>query len=173
MKPETKMVCMIKASAYGMGSVEVAKTLQDHNIDYLAVAVADEGVDLRNAGITSSIMIMNPETTSFHTLFDYRLEPEVFSFSILEALIHEAEREGITNFPIHIKLDTGMHRLGFDPEHDMEKLISILQKQNALVPRSVFSHFVGSDGDEFDSFSRHQFELYDKASRKLQQAYSH
>lgn len=173
MKPETKMVCMIKASAYGMGSVEVAKTLQDHNIDYLAVAVADEGVELRNAGITSSIMIMNPETTSFHTLFDYRLEPEVFSFSILEALIHEAEREGITNFPIHIKLDTGMHRLGFDPEHDMEKLISILQKQNALVPRSVFSHFVGSDGDEFDSFSRHQFELYDKASRKLQQAYSH
>ncbi len=173
MKPETKMVCMIKASAYGMGSVEVAKTLQDHNIDYLAVAVADEGVDLRNAGITSNIMIMNPETTSFHTLFDYRLEPEVFSFSILEALIHEAEREGITNFPIHIKLDTGMHRLGFDPEHDMEKLISILQKQNALVPRSVFSHFVGSDGDEFDSFSRHQFELYDKASRKLQQAYSH
>lgn len=173
MKPETKMVCMIKASAYGMGSVEVAKTLQDHNIDYLAVAVADEGVDLRNAGITSNIMIMNPETTSFHTLFDYCLEPEVFSFSILEALIHEAEREGITNFPIHIKLDTGMHRLGFDPEHDMEKLISILQKQNALVPRSVFSHFVGSDGDEFDSFSRHQFELYDKASRKLQQAYSH
>lgn len=173
MKPETKMVCMIKASAYGMGSVEVAKTLQDHNIDYLAVAVADEGVELRNAGITSNIMIMNPETTSFHTLFDYRLEPEVFSFSILEALIHEAEREGITNFPIHIKLDTGMHRLGFDPEHDMEKLISILQKQNALVPRSVFSHFVGSDGDEFDSFSRHQFELYDKASRILQQAYSH
>lgn len=173
MKPETKMVCMIKASAYGMGAVEVAKTLQDHNIDYLAVAVADEGVDLRNAGITSNIMIMNPETTSFHTLFDYRLEPEVFSFSILEALIHEAEREGITNFPIHIKLDTGMHRLGFDPEHDMDKLISILHKQNALVPRSVFSHFVGSDGDEFDSFSRHQFELYDKASRQLQQAYSH
>ena len=173
MKPETKMVCMVKASGYGIGSLETSKTLQDNGVDYLAVAVADEGADLREAGITANIMIMNPETTSFKMLFDYRLEPEVFSFSLLEQLIHAAEKEGITNFPIHIKLDTGMHRLGFNPETDMPRLIERLHRQTALVPCSVFSHFVGSDGDEFDNFSRHQFALFDRASRQLQESYPH
>ncbi len=173
MHPETKMVCMVKASGYGVGSLETSKTLQDNGVDYLAVAVADEGADLREGGITANIMIMNPETTSFKTLFDYRLEPEVFSFSLLEQLIHAAEKEGITNFPIHIKLDTGMHRLGFNPERDMPRLIERLRRQTALVPCSVFSHFVGSDGDEFDSFSRHQFALFDQASQQLQAAYPH
>ncbi len=173
MKPETKMVCMVKASAYGVGSLETSKTLQDAGVDYLAVAVADEGADLRKAGITSNIMIMNPEMTSFKMLFDYRLEPEVFSFELLDALVRAAEKEGITNFPVHIKLDTGMRRLGFDPEKDMPKLIERLTRQTALVPCSVFSHFVGSDGDEFDEFSHHQFELFDKASKMLQDAYSH
>jgi alanine racemase len=173
MRPETKMVCMVKASAYGTGSLETSKTLQDAGVDYLAVAVADEGADLRRAGITANIMVMNPETTSFKMLFDYRLEPEVFSFEILEALIHAAEKHGITNFPIHIKLDTGMHRLGFNPEKDMPRLIERLNRQSALVPCSVFSHFVGSDGDEFDAFSHRQFDLFDRASRQLQAAYSH
>ena len=173
MNPETKMVCMVKASGYGVGSLETSKTLQDNGVDYLAVAVADEGADLREAGITANIMIMNPETTSFKMLFDYRLEPEVFSFDLLEQLIHAAEKEGITNFPIHIKLDTGMHRLGFNPQTEMPRLIERLQRQTALVPCSVFSHFVGSDGDEFDAFSRQQFKLYDEASRQLQAAYSH
>ncbi|MCH5174843.1 MAG: bifunctional UDP-N-acetylmuramoyl-tripeptide:D-alanyl-D-alanine ligase/alanine racemase [Prevotellaceae bacterium] len=173
MKPETKIVCMVKASGYGVGSLETSKTLQDNGVDYLAVAVADEGADLRKAGITASIMVMNPETTSFKMLFDYRLEPEVFSFNLLEQLIHAAEKEGITNFPIHIKLDTGMHRLGFDPKADMPRLIDRLQRQTALVPCSVFSHFVGSDGDEFDAFSRQQFALFDRASQQLQQAYPH
>ena len=173
MKPETKMVCMVKASGYGVGSLETSKTLQDNGVDYLAVAVADEGVDLREAGITANIMIMNPETTSFKMLFDYSLEPEVFSFDLLEQLIYAAEKEGITNFPIHIKLDTGMHRLGFNPEKDMPRLIERLSRQTALVPCSVFSHFVGSDGDEFDTFSHRQFELFDKASRQLQAAYTH
>ncbi|MCD8237676.1 MAG: bifunctional UDP-N-acetylmuramoyl-tripeptide:D-alanyl-D-alanine ligase/alanine racemase [Prevotellaceae bacterium] len=173
MRPETKMVCMVKASAYGMGAIETGKTLQDHGVDYLAVAVADEGADMRKAGITANIMVMNPELTSFKMLFDYRLEPEVFNFRMLEALIHAAEKEGVTNFPIHIKLDTGMHRLGFNTETDMPRLIERLSRQSALVPCSVFSHFVGSDGDEFDSFSRQQFALYDRASRQLQAAYSH
>ncbi len=173
MTPDTKMVCMVKASGYGVGSLETSKTLQDNGVDYLAVAVADEGADLRKAGITANIMIMNPETTSFKMLFDYRLEPEVFSFPLLEQLIHAAEKEGITNFPVHIKLDTGMHRLGFNPLTDMPRLIERLQRQTALVPCSVFSHFVGSDGDEFDSFSRHQYELFDKASKQLQDAYNH
>jgi hypothetical protein len=114
LKPETKMVCMVKADAYGAGAVEVAKTLQDHRVDYLAVAVADEGVALRRAGITANIMIMNPEMTSFKTMFDYDLEPEVYSFRLLDALVKAARKEGITGWPVHIKLDTGMHRLGFN-----------------------------------------------------------
>ena len=173
MRPETKIICMVKADAYGAGAVEVAKTLQDHRVDYLAVAVADEGVTLRKNGITSNIIIMNPEMTAFKTMFDYDLEPEVYSFRIMDALIKAAEKEGITSFPVHIKLDTGMHRLGFDPEHDIDEVIERLHHQNAIIPRSVFSHFVGSDSNDFDRFSAHQFELFDKASTKLQEAFDH
>ncbi len=173
LKPETKLVCMVKADAYGAGAVEVAKTLQDHRVDYLAVAVADEGVTLRRNGITQNIMIMNPEMTAFKTMFDYDLEPEVYSFRLMDALIHAAEQQGITGWPVHIKLDTGMHRLGFDPERDIDEVIRRLKQQNAIIPRSVFSHFVGSDSDDFDRFSAMQFERFDAASRKLQAAFSH
>ena len=173
MKPETKMVCMIKADAYGAGAVEIAKTLQDHRVDYLAVAVADEGVTLRKAGITANIMIMNPEMTAFKTMFDYDLEPEVYSFRLLDALIKAARKEGITGWPVHIKLDTGMHRLGFDPEQDMDELIDRLTHQQAVIPRSVFSHFVGSDSDDFDNFSTLQFKRFEIGSKKLQDAFSH
>ena len=171
--PQTRMVCMVKADAYGAGAIEIAKTLQEHRVDYLAVAVADEGAQLRHAGISSNIMIMNPEMTSFHTLFRYHLEPEVYNFRILEALIRAAEHEGITDFPIHIKLDTGMHRLGFDPLTDMPRLVSRLQQQTALIPRSVFSHFVGSDADEFDEFSAQQYSLFEKGADLLQNAFHH
>ena len=173
LKPETKMVCMIKADAYGAGAVEIAKTLQDHRVDYLAVAVADEGVTLRKAGITANIMIMNPEMTAFKTMFDYDLEPEVYSFRLLDALIKAARKEGITGWPVHIKFDTGMHRLGFDPVDDIFKLIDRLKHQNAIIPRSVFSHFVGSDSDGFDEFSARQFALFEEGSQKLQAAFSH
>ncbi len=173
MRPDTKLVCMVKADAYGAGAVEVAKTLQDHRVDYLAVAVADEGVVLRNSGITCNIMIMNPEMTAFKTMFDYDLEPEVYNFRLMDALIKAAEKEGITNWPVHIKLDTGMHRLGFDPEHDMDELITRLKRQNAIIPRSVFSHFAGADNDDFDSYSDRQFALFTEAADKLQAAFSH
>lgn len=173
LKPSTKLVCMIKADGYGAGAVEIAKTLQDHRVDYLAVAVADEGVTLRKNGITSSIMIMNPEMSSFKTLFDYELEPEVYSFRLLDALVKAAQKEGITGYPVHIKLDTGMHRLGFNPLTDMDELIRRLKHQNAIIPRSVFSHFVGSDADGFDSFSAEQFARFDEGSRRLQSAFSH
>ena len=173
LKPETKLVCMVKADAYGAGAVEVAKTLQDHRVDYLAVAVADEGVTLRRNGITQNIMIMNPEMTAFKTMFDYDLEPEVYSFRLMDALIRAAEKEGITGWPVHIKLDTGMHRLGFNPEKDIDEVIERLKHQNAIIPRSVFSHFVGSDSDDFDRFSAMQFEKFDVASKKLQAAFSH
>ena len=193
LRPETKMVCMIKADGYGAGAVEIAKTLQDHRVDYLAVAVADEGVTLRKAGITSNIMVMNPEMSSFKTLFDYDLEPEVYSFRLLDALVHAARKEGITGWPVHIKLDTGMHRLGFNTSpapsksgkgltdnvkddnnlDEIDLLIQKLKGQQAVIPRSVFSHFVGSDSDEFDDFSALQFERFDQASRRIQQAFSH
>lgn len=172
LKPETKMVCMVKASAYGAGSFEIAKTLEDHRVDYLAVAVADEGADLRKAGIGSSIIIMNPEVTAFKTMFDYRLEPEVYSFHLLEELIKAAEREGATNCPIHIKIDTGMHRLGFDPA-DMPRLIERLKRQSAVIPRSVFSHLVGSDAERFDAFTRRQIETFEQAAAELQAGFSH
>lgn len=172
LKPETKMVCMVKASAYGAGSYEIAKTLQDHRVDYLAVAVADEGSDLRKAGITSSIIIMNPELTAFKTMFDYKLEPEVYNFHLLDELVKAAEKEGVTNFPIHIKLDTGMHRLGFAPS-EMPELIRRLKRQTAVIPRSVFSHLVGSDSTQFDTFTRSQIEMFETASQELQAAFSH
>ena len=170
--PDTKMVCMVKASAYGAGSYEIAKTLQDHRVDYLAVAVADEGSELRKAGITSSIIIMNPEMTAFKTLFDYKLEPEVYNFHLLNELVKAAEKEGVTNFPIHIKLDTGMHRLGFAPQ-DMPELIARLKRQTSVIPRSVFSHLVGSDSTQFDAFTRHQIETFERASEELQEAFPH
>ena len=172
LKPETKMVCMVKASAYGAGSYEIAKTLQEHRVDYLAVAVADEGSELRKAGITANILIMNPEMTAFKTMFDYKLEPEVYSFHLLEALIREAEKEGIANFPIHVKIDTGMHRLGFAPE-EMPLLIDRLRRQNAVIVKSVFSHLVGSDSPLFDSFTRRQIETFEKAAGELQAAFPH
>ena len=184
LKPETKLVCMVKADAYGAGAVEVSKTLQDHRVDYLAVAVADEGVTLRKAGITANIMVMNPEMTAFKTMFDYDLEPEVYSFRLLDALVKAARKEGITGWPVHIKLDTGMHRLGFNVsgvsgdsgdsgESEIDLLIDRLKHQQAVIPRSVFSHFVGSDSDAFDDFSAGQFRLFDEASRRLQSVFSH
>lgn len=170
---EKKIVCMIKADGYGTGAIEIAKTLQEHRVEYLAVAVADEGVALRKAGITANIMIMNPEMTAFKTMFDYDLEPEVYSFRLLEALCHAATKEGITGWPIHIKLDTGMHRLGFHPIDDMPRLVEYLTHQSALMPRSIFSHFVGSDGDGFDEFSKMQYALFTKGADTVQAAYSH
>lgn len=170
--PKTKTIGMVKASAYGAGSYEVAKTLQEHRVDYLAVAVADEGSDLRKAGVTSSIMVMNPEMTAFKTLFDYKLEPEIYNFHILEALIRAAEKEGVTNFPIHIKIDTGMHRLGFDPE-DLPLLITRLKSQNAVIPRSIFSHLVGGDSTEFDAFTHSQIALFEQVSAEFQEAFPH
>ncbi|KAA6305083.1 Alanine racemase 1, partial [termite gut metagenome] len=150
----------------------VAKTLQEHRVDYLAVAVADEGRDLREAGISASIIIMNPELSAFKTMFDHKLEPEVYNFYILDTLIKEAEKQGITNFPIHIKIDTGMHRLGFNPA-DMPRLVSRLKGQSAVIPRSVFSHLVGSDNMAFDDFTRKQIVLFEQASTELQEAYSY
>lgn len=172
LKPETKTICMVKASAYGAGALEVARTLQDSRVDYLAVAVADEGAELRKAGITTGIIVMNPEPGTVRTLFENKLEPEVYSFGMLRMLAQAAGREGITDYPIHIKIDTGMHRLGFLPS-EIPALIEELKKYNSLTPRSVFSHFVGSDSTTFDSFSKEQVARFEEASNALQAAFKH
>jgi len=157
--PQTQMICMVKASAYGAGSYEIAKTLQAQRCDYLAVAVADEGAGLRKNGITIPIMVMNPEMSAFRTIFDYRLEPEIYSFRLLEAFIKEADKHGIFNYPVHIKIDTGMHRLGFSSD-EITRLGSILNEQQNLVVRSVFSHLAGSDEEELNDFTEHQIDLF-------------
>ncbi len=172
MQPTMKTVCMVKAFAYGAGFYEIAKTLQDHRVDYLAVAVADEGEQLRKAGITANILVMNPEMTAFKTLFDNHLEPEIYSFALLDAMIHACEHEGYVNYPVHIKIDTGMSRLGFAPD-DMPRLIERLNRQKAVIPRSVFSHLAGSDSADLDDFTHLQAARFQQAADMLQAAFPH
>lgn len=168
LRPDTKIVCMVKAFGYGAGSYELAKTLQEHRCDYLAVAVADEGAELRKEGISIPIIVMNPEMTSFNVLFENRLEPEVYSFRLLDAMIKETERRGITSYPIHIKIDTGMHRLGFRTA-DIPEIARRVQAQTGVIVRSVFSHLVGSDSAVFDDFTHGQIDAFSKAAEELEQ----
>jgi len=167
LKPETKIVCMVKAFGYGAGSYELAKTLQDHCCDYLAVAVADEGEELRREGITIPIIVMNPEFSSFNKLFDNRLEPEIYNFRLLDALMKETRRRGMTAIPVHIKIDTGMHRLGFQPD-EISELCLKLQHQNDLRVVSVFSHPAGSDSTEHDDFTHQQAQLFIQVADTLE-----
>lgn len=170
LKPTTGIVCMVKASGYGAGSYELAKTLQSQGAAYLAVAVLDEGVDLRRAGITMPIMVLNPKVVNYRTLFAYHLEPEIFSIDILNEIIREGEKYGITDYPVHIKLDTGMHRLGF-LEEDLPEVIDILKRQKVIRPASVFSHLAAADSPELDDYTYRQFDLFDRCCDKLQSAF--
>ncbi len=167
LKPSTQMICMVKADGYGAGAIEISKTLQNHGCDYFAVALADEGVELREHGIHSPIMVMNPEQTSFKTIFKHNLEPEVYSFRLLKSFIHQAERLGITGYPIHIKVDTGMHRLGFMPD-DIDQLIDLIKAQNTVIVKSVFSHLAGSDNPDLDDFTLQQIKKFSQFADKLQ-----
>lgn len=168
--PHTGIVAMVKASGYGAGSYELARTLQNQGAAYLAVAVADEGMDLRKSGITMPIMVLNPKVTNYHTLFTHMLEPEVYSFDILHEIISEGRRYGVKGFPIHIKLDTGMHRLGFLGE-DIDRLIDELKSQDVVTPRSTFSHLAAADCPDMDDYNRMQFELFDSWSSRLKTAF--
>ena len=172
LRPETKIMCMVKAFAYGSGAVEVARTLQHHRCDYLAVAVADEGAELRREGIRIPIVVMNPEKGSFGMIFDNKLEPEIYSFRLLDAFIASAEKLGLTDYPIHIKIDSGMHRLGFEPKN-MEELLTRLKNQNQVKVRSVFSHLSGSDEAKFDSFTKQQIDTFTDCADQLSGAFSH
>jgi alanine racemase len=166
LKPETKLVCMVKAFGYGNGSYELAKTLQDRHVDYLAVAVADEGAELRRQGIRVPIMVMNPEMSAFRVIIDNHLEPEIYSFRLLEAFAREVDRQGVTRYPIHIKIDSGMHRLGFQP-HEVSALIEQLRSHESLRPASIFSHLAGADSREFDDFTLEQLRRFTEASSAI------
>lgn len=156
MPSSSRLTCMVKAFAYGAGSVEVSKALQQSNlVDYLAVAVADEGVELRKAGITLPIIIMDPEVAALDLIIENNLQPNIYSFQVLEEIIHAAEAKGLESLPVHIKIDSGMHRLGFFLE-DMPALIAQLQGQKAVHVESIFSHLAGSDEAQFDAFTHEQ-----------------
>ena len=167
LKPETKLTCMVKAFAYGAGSVEVSKALQASGlVDYLAVAVADEGVELRRAGITLPIIIMDPEVAAMDLILENNLEPNVYSHQSLKTVIAAAEAKGLENIPIHVKIDSGMHRLGFYKE-DMPWLIDKLQHTKAVRVASVFSHLAGSDEAQFDDFTIEQIRYFDACAEEL------
>ncbi len=169
----TRLTCMVKAFAYGAGSVEVSKALQQSGlVDYLAVAVADEGVELRKAGITLPIIIMDPEVAALNLIIENNLQPNIYSFQLLDDIIREAEAKGLEDLPVHIKIDSGMHRLGFFKE-DMPKLITRLQQQKSVRVASVFSHLAGSDEAQFDTFTHEQAHYFNGCAIQLQNAFNY
>ena len=165
--PSTRLTCMVKAFAYGAGSVEVSHALQDSGlVDYLAVAVADEGVELRKAGITLPIIIMDPEVAALDLIIENNLQPNIYSSQVLEDIIHAAESKGLEDLPVHIKIDSGMHRLGFYRE-DIPGLISRLQQQKVVRVASIFSHLAGSDEAQFDAFTHEQAAYFKDCANSL------
>ena len=167
LQPSTQLTCMVKAFAYGTGSVEISRALQDSQlVDYLAVAVADEGVELRKAGITLPIIIMDPEVAALDLIIENNLQPNIYSFQVLDDIIHAAEAKGLESLPVHIKIDSGMHRLGFYQE-DIPQLTARLQEQQAIRVASVFSHLAGSDEAQFDAFTHEQAQYFSECANSL------
>ena len=167
LQPSTQLTCMVKAFAYGTGSVEISRALQDSQlVDYLAVAVADEGVELRKAGITLPIIIMDPEVAALDLIIENNLQPNIYSFQVLDDIIHAAEAKGLESLPVHIKIDSGMHRLGFYQE-DIPQLTARLQQQKAIRVASVFSHLAGSDEAQFDAFTHEQAQYFSECANSL------
>lgn len=168
LNPGVKLMAMVKAFSYGSGGFEIANLLQFHKVDYLAVAYADEGVELRKAGITLPIMVMNAEEVTYDLLVQHNLEPELFSFGILSTFEDYLMRSGIQNYPVHIKLDTGMRRLGFE-QKDIEELCSRLQSNSVFKIQSVFSHLAASDSALHDDFTNAQAKAFVEGCEQIQQ----
>lgn len=167
LKADTKVMAMVKAFAYGSGGAEIAGILQFHKVDYLGVAYADEGVELRKAGITLPIMVMNPERSSFDTIVEHNLQPEVYSFELLDAFDLFLKQEGLQQYPIHVEIETGMNRLGFDG-NDIGKLGAILSGTSSFKIESVFSHLAASEEAMLDDFTFEQFNRFTKSAEQLQ-----
>lgn len=170
LNPGTKLMAMVKAFSYGSGSYEIANILQYHQVDYMTVAYTDEGVELRKSGITTPIMVMNPEEQSFYSMLKFDLEPEIYSFRILnmfeEALERYASLEKTAY--VHLKLDTGMHRLGFEPG-DLDELIIRIKKNPNIIIRSLFSHLAASEDSKQDAFTHSQFDKFETMGKKIQE----
>ncbi len=162
----TKVLAMVKAFSYGSGSFEIANVLQHQKIDYLGVAFADEGIELRKSGVSVPIIVMNPEAKSFPAMIEYQLEPEIYSFKVLGEFLDELKKEGLSQYPIHIKLDTGMNRLGF-MSSEINDLKDFLKECEVVRVKSVFSHLVGSDDEQFDDFTLNQIKLFDEVTQEL------
>lgn len=163
LKPKTKMMAMIKANSYGTGSFEIAQTLEHHKIDYLGAAYADEGVELRKAGINLPILVMNPEQSSYGPIIDFKLEPEIYSLRVLKMFIKKLKEKSFTNpYPIHIKFDSGMNRLGFRIE-ELQELLEFLKEEKSVRIRSIFTHLATADLPSERKFALEQLEKFDKA----------
>lgn len=166
-KPSTGVICMLKAHGYGAGSVELARTLQEQGAAYIAVAVVDEGIELRRCGITMPIIVLNPRVQNLYTLFKYRLEPEVYSFELLQELIEHFENyDEDARFPIHIKIDTGMRRLGF-LEEDMPRVAEMLCESKTVYAKTMFSHLACADDPSEDDYTMQQFDIFDRCHKIL------
>jgi alanine racemase len=175
LKPETKIMAMVKAFSYGSGSFEIANVLQFSRVDYLAVAYADEGVELRKNGITLPIMVMNPEQRSFDIMFQYNLEPEIYSLSLLDrfsdvlALLHKGDN---TRYKIHLELETGMNRLGFT-KNEIAPLVEKIKQNHHLQIASVFSHLAASEDKDYDDFTKEQIKNFDAMSKTICEAFDY
>ncbi len=163
LQSKTKLMVMVKAFAYGSGSLEIANLLQHHRVDYLGVAYADEGVQLRKNGITLPIMVMNPTQESFENILKYNLEPEIYNFNILNKFISFLDKKEAS---IHLKLDTGMHRLGFAPDQ-LTRLVALLKANKNINVKAMFSHLAGADSEEHNAFSHTQANQFDEMSTQL------
>jgi alanine racemase len=166
LNPGTKIMAMVKAFAYGAGPAEIAGLLEFHRIAYLGVAYADEGMELRNAGVTMPIIVMNPDPASFDLMIRNSLEPEIYSFGSLEKFITVASRHGLLYYPVHIKIDTGMHRLGFMPE-EVPEMAKKIKNTEWIKINSVFSHLAGSDDPALDGFTLRQAEVFIGAANQI------
>lgn len=166
LKPDTRLMVMVKALAYGSGSVEVANLLQYHKVDYLGVAYADEGVELRKNNIRTPIMVMNPTEEGFHAMLTFNLEPELYGFSILRAFISFLNDR---SWKVHVKINTGMNRLGFEKQ-EVAELIQLLAQHRNIQVASIFTHLSGSDEERFDDFSREQIATFEGAAAQISSA---
>lgn len=168
LSPKVQLMGMVKAMGYGSGSAEIGRTLQHMGVNYLAVAYADEGVELRASHITLPIMVMNPEEGAFEDIINHQLEPEIYHFKVLKAFVAKLDAMGVTeSYPIHLKIDTGMHRLGFE-EQELNELIIQLKQNPLLKVKTVFSHLVGSDNAELDGFTKEQVRIFEKAFQLIE-----
>ena len=167
--PTVKLMAMVKAFGYGSGSIEVARLLQFHHADYLSVAYADEGVELRKAGIHLPIMVMNVDAAAFDTLIQYHLEPEIFSLSLLEQFAAFIQSQALRHFPVHLKLNTGMNRLGFDLDQT-DALCAQIKNQECLKVQTIFSHLAASGQSNFEDFTEKQLAIFNDTAQKIEVA---